>query len=393
MERHCENAAPSPTFLDGARRVSARPLPGPARPSGPRDRRAPDARLRRHGLVPHRDGGGGRRLVARTKIWKLAESLGGVESLIELPARMTHASTGTRRSPRRRTSCGCRSGIESADDLVDDLEQALVAVARRSERVARPVRSADRPPPQATGASSSPTCSRPTTAPRSSTAARPRASRPEGGPRRAWPRSSRTSATCCSPTSTSITRARRACSCGSIPGCRCTSRRSARRTWSTRRLEASARRLYGDAFDELWGELAPCRRRTSTSSATASSASTASRRPATPRTTSRFLARTARCTPAMQPACGSPASTSCPPPAARDRPRGLGADDRRDRAARAGAAGADPLRRLRRRPGAPRPAAREACRVGGAVETEHRKRSASRPARRLDEHDADRGDE
>ena len=32
-------------------------------------------------------------LVARTKIWKLAESLGGVESLIEQPARMTHAST------------------------------------------------------------------------------------------------------------------------------------------------------------------------------------------------------------------------------------------------------------------------------------------------------------
>ena len=50
-------------------------------------------------------------LVARTKVWTLAESLGGVESLIEHPARMTHASTAE--GPLRRTdgtSCGCRSG-------------------------------------------------------------------------------------------------------------------------------------------------------------------------------------------------------------------------------------------------------------------------------------------
>ena len=53
-------------------------------------------------------------------------------------------------------------------------------------------------------------------------------------------------------------RAQRASSCAEHPGCRCTSRRSAHRTSSTRRrLEASARRLYGDAFDVLWGELAP----------------------------------------------------------------------------------------------------------------------------------------
>ena len=49
-------------------------------------------------------------LVARTKIWKLAESLGGVESLIEHPSRMTHASTADARSRRRPTSCGSRSG-------------------------------------------------------------------------------------------------------------------------------------------------------------------------------------------------------------------------------------------------------------------------------------------
>ena len=50
-------------------------------------------------------------LVARTKIWKLAESLGGVESLIEVPAAMTHASTADSalRLPRR-TSSASRSG-------------------------------------------------------------------------------------------------------------------------------------------------------------------------------------------------------------------------------------------------------------------------------------------
>jgi cystathionine beta-lyase/cystathionine gamma-synthase len=49
-------------------------------------------------------------LVARTKVFKLAESLGGVESLIEHPARMTHASTADARSPPRRISCGSRWG-------------------------------------------------------------------------------------------------------------------------------------------------------------------------------------------------------------------------------------------------------------------------------------------
>ena len=60
----------------------------------PRGRRAPDARLRRHGLVHD-----ARRLreapsacVGATKIFTLAESLGGVESLIEHPGEMTHAS-------------------------------------------------------------------------------------------------------------------------------------------------------------------------------------------------------------------------------------------------------------------------------------------------------------
>jgi cystathionine beta-lyase/cystathionine gamma-synthase len=65
-------------------------------------------------------------LVARTRIWKLAESLGGVESLIEHPARMTHASTADAPFAAPRNLVRLSVGIESADDLITDLEAALV---------------------------------------------------------------------------------------------------------------------------------------------------------------------------------------------------------------------------------------------------------------------------
>ena len=65
-------------------------------------------------------------LVARTKLWLLAESLGGVESLIELPALMTHASTATAPFAAPRNLVRLSVGIESADDLIEDLAQALV---------------------------------------------------------------------------------------------------------------------------------------------------------------------------------------------------------------------------------------------------------------------------
>jgi cystathionine gamma-synthase len=65
-------------------------------------------------------------LVARTKVFKLAESLGGVESLIEHPARMTHASTADSSIAVPKNLVRLSVGIESADDLVADLETALV---------------------------------------------------------------------------------------------------------------------------------------------------------------------------------------------------------------------------------------------------------------------------
>jgi len=71
-------------------------------------------------------------LVARTKIWALAESLGGVESLIEVPARMTHASTAESTFAAPKNLVRLSVGIESANDLIEDLEQALVRSASAS---------------------------------------------------------------------------------------------------------------------------------------------------------------------------------------------------------------------------------------------------------------------
>jgi len=65
-------------------------------------------------------------LVGRTKLFQLAESLGGVESLIEHPAQMTHASTADAPFAAPRNLVRLSVGIESVDDLVADLEAALV---------------------------------------------------------------------------------------------------------------------------------------------------------------------------------------------------------------------------------------------------------------------------
>jgi cystathionine gamma-synthase len=65
-------------------------------------------------------------LVSRTKVFKLAESLGGVESLIEHPARMTHASTADAPFAAPRNLVRLSVGLESAEDLLADLEAALV---------------------------------------------------------------------------------------------------------------------------------------------------------------------------------------------------------------------------------------------------------------------------
>jgi len=71
---------------------------------------------------------GARRVLGRLKIFKIAESRGGVESLVELPAIMTHASIP--KEERRRAGLDeglirLSVGIEDIDDLIFDLESAL----------------------------------------------------------------------------------------------------------------------------------------------------------------------------------------------------------------------------------------------------------------------------
>jgi cystathionine gamma-synthase len=61
----------------------------------------------------------------RTRIFTLAESLGGVESLIEHPGRMTHASAAGSSNEVPGDLVRLSIGLEAIEDLVDDLDRAL----------------------------------------------------------------------------------------------------------------------------------------------------------------------------------------------------------------------------------------------------------------------------
>jgi cystathionine gamma-synthase len=127
MDRHCANAAAVAAFLEQHPRVTRVLYPGlPAHPGH-------DIAARQMrgfgGMVSFllEDEQEAVDLVARTTIWKLAESLGGVESLIEHPARMTHASTADAPFAVPPTLIRLSVGIEAADDLIADLESALAS--------------------------------------------------------------------------------------------------------------------------------------------------------------------------------------------------------------------------------------------------------------------------
>ncbi len=129
MRQHCDNARRIAAFLDEHPAVERVLYPGlPGHPG--------------HGVArtQMRDFGGMVSLLlesedeavafcARTKLFQLAESLGGVESLIEHPARMTHASTADAPFAAPRNLVRLSVGIEAVDDLVGDLEAALVRSA------------------------------------------------------------------------------------------------------------------------------------------------------------------------------------------------------------------------------------------------------------------------
>ena len=125
MDRHCANAVAIASFLERHRRV--RHVMYPGLPSHPVHAIAARQMKNFGGMVSFlvEDEQEAVDLVARTKIWKLAESLGGVESLIEHPARMTHASTADAPFAVPPTLIRLSVGIESAEDLIEDLDDAL----------------------------------------------------------------------------------------------------------------------------------------------------------------------------------------------------------------------------------------------------------------------------
>jgi cystathionine gamma-synthase len=126
MERHCDNAERVAEFLVGHPAVSQVMYPGLAEHPG-HDVAAKQMR-RFGGMISFRTAGGEETAIEvcnRTRLWVLGESLGGVESLIEHPAKMTHASVAGSPLEVPADLVRLSVGIETVDDLLADLEQAL----------------------------------------------------------------------------------------------------------------------------------------------------------------------------------------------------------------------------------------------------------------------------
>jgi len=126
MERHCENALAVAEFLSDHPRVSEVIYPGlethPQHALARRQMRSGGGMI---SLLVQGGESTARAMAARTRLFALAESLGGVESLIEIPAAMTHGST--QGSPLEVDPGLIRLsvGLENKDDLIADLAQAL----------------------------------------------------------------------------------------------------------------------------------------------------------------------------------------------------------------------------------------------------------------------------
>ncbi|HEX9011937.1 MAG TPA: cystathionine gamma-synthase [Anaerolineaceae bacterium] len=129
MQRHSENAGQVSAFLALHPAVERVLYPGlPSHPGAEIARRQMRAAGGMISIILKGGEPAARRMVEATKVFTLAESLGGVESLIEHPASMTHASVAG--SPLEVPAGLVRLsvGIEHIDDLLADLEQALEAV-------------------------------------------------------------------------------------------------------------------------------------------------------------------------------------------------------------------------------------------------------------------------
>jgi cystathionine gamma-synthase len=126
MERHCQNAKRVADLLAAHPRVAEVFYPGLA--SHPGHEVAAKQMRDFGGIVSFRSAGGEAEAVAvcgRTRLFTLGESLGGVESLIEHPGRMTHASAAGSALEVPADLVRLSVGIETCDDLLEDLSAAL----------------------------------------------------------------------------------------------------------------------------------------------------------------------------------------------------------------------------------------------------------------------------
>lgn len=135
MQRHCESATKIARYLEAHPMVKSVSFPG--LPSHPQHEIAKKQHLGHGGMIAFELQGGfqaGEIMMNTVKLCQLAVSLGGVESLIQHPASMTHFSMGE----AGRAAAGITEGlvrfsvgIEDADDLIADLEQSFEEIKYR----------------------------------------------------------------------------------------------------------------------------------------------------------------------------------------------------------------------------------------------------------------------
>jgi cystathionine gamma-synthase len=126
MDRHFENAMAIVEFLEKHPKVDK--LYYPFHPSHTGHKIAKHQMRNGGGMISFTVRGGSDaaiKVVESTRIFTLAESLGGVESLIEVPAAMTHLSVAGSQLEVEPSLVRLSVGIENKDDLIEDLKQAL----------------------------------------------------------------------------------------------------------------------------------------------------------------------------------------------------------------------------------------------------------------------------
>ena len=129
MERHCANALAVVEYLRG--HAAVKRVHHPSLPDHPGHQVAQSQMRAFGGMVSFTVHGGEHaavELCSRTRIFTLAESLGAVESLIEHPARMTHASTSGTSNEVPGDLVRLSVGLETIDDLLHDLEHTLMTL-------------------------------------------------------------------------------------------------------------------------------------------------------------------------------------------------------------------------------------------------------------------------